>query len=1137
MRSEIIEYLKRELIGPDPNPEFVQDDGEEIIIGDTPRNRYGAGVLFPMAALREKSEEVTDKEAQILSENEASIPEERAEDFEQDAQIDVRSGFGSDMEEGAHDEIVNLTNAFFPSAIGFTCNLKIPSIGIRVSIKAAKYVPGDYATTDGDGNTYLRTAYFRKRLDTEFDLTLDNLPFEPRSNCEYPVKKDGNETGLTLHIQNRSSIESDNNGTLMTFTLINRIQSDRGNSSSDDCFFQVGLEIKDIEGKPIFLPYPKRKFGGLTDDERSNDLLYRNHHTFAIGHGCAAEWDNVNEVEAVAGVIRTNIIPVYDMKPVVPAKLGHIDLSMLNMSDMSESITDPLKQLCDSYEKWIMDRHTEAHEHLSGELLETAERHIENCKKCLERMRSGIRLIEEDPQVKAAFGLMNRAMVMQQIHYGLKLRNWYEKDKTAAIDPLKKPDLRNRSTWPDADNPKFGSWRPFQIAFILMNLVSMSIPESEDRKIVDIIWFPTGGGKTEAYLGLTAFTIFLRRLRDKNDSGTSVIMRYTLRLLTAQQYQRAASLICAIELIRNENPSLFGNDRITIGLWAGDNLTPNKRADAIKSFNQLQTKEKSEEENPFIVLKCPWCGAQMGPVKIGKSTQIKGYRRLSGTVVFQCSDPDCDFSKPGFTLPLMVIDEDIYENPPTLLIGTVDKFAMLPWRPEARGIFGYRDAGGRVSPPDLIIQDELHLISGPLGSMVGHYETLVLELCKNPKLGTYPKIIASTATISRAKEQAQALYACEKDKVFQFPPQCLDAGESFFATVDRNAQGRTYVGIHATALPSHVTTQVRVFAALLQAVSSIPVSEERQRDPYWSLLCYFNSLRELGHAATLIKADISEYLNVIRLRSGIKKQADRDPRRFINRAIELTSRIPSGEIPKALQLLEVSYPSSNKDRTPVDICLATNMISVGLDVPRLGLMAVVGQPKTTSEYIQATSRVGRSKDAPGVVVVVYNPGKPRDRSHYERFYSYHDSIYRFVEPTSVTPFSAPVRERALHAILVGLVRFMGNQLNRISPQPFPDAYLVNHIKEIIGNRVLCVDEEEHDLTLKRVDELFDQWRRFKPSKYGDFAPPTAELPLMYPAGSSPMDEWDDRAWATPSSMRNVDSSCEARVITEYPKEV
>jgi hypothetical protein len=1137
MRSDIIAFLKREIIGPDPIPQLIQEDGEEILLNIPPRMRYGAGILFPIDTLQEKSDEVNDKEAEML--NETEVNSNTAEQLG-DIEIEVRSGSRSDseLEDGANDEIVNLANSRFPSAIGFTCNLKTPAVGIKVSIKAAKYVPGDYADTDGDGNTYLMKAYFRKKMDTELELTLDKLPLEVNSKVEYPVIKNGNETGLVLHIQNRSNNNgSQNNGKLMTFTLINRIQSDSGKSSSEDCFYQVMLEIKDMDGQPVFLPYPKRKFDGLTEDERSNDLLYRNHHTFAIGHGCAAEWECIDESEAVAGTIRTSIIPVYEMKPVVPAKLGHIDLSMLNMSDASYNITDPLKQLCDGYEKWIEDRHKEAHDQLSGELLETAERHIENCRKCLERMKNGIKLIEEDQLVKLAFGLMNRAMVMQQIHYGLKLRNWYEKDKLAAIDPLRKPDLWDRATWPDADNPKFGSWRPFQIAFILMNLVSMSAPESEDRKIVDIIWFPTGGGKTEAYLGLTAFSIFLRRLRNKTDSGTSVLMRYTLRLLSAQQYQRASSLICAIELIRNENPALLGNDRITIGLWAGDNLTPNKRADAIKYFNELQQKEKSEEENPFIVLKCPWCGAQMGPVKIGKTTQIKGYRKSSDTVVYQCSDHDCEFSKADFPLPLMVIDEDIYENPPALLIGTVDKFAMLPWRPEARGIFGYRGDNGRVSPPNLIIQDELHLISGPLGSMVGHYETLVSELCKDDEKGAYPKIIASTATISRAKEQAQSLYACEKDKVFQFPPQCLDAGESFFATVDKNAPGRTYVGIHATAFPSHVTTQVRVFAALLQAVSSIHVTDESERNPYWSLLCYFNSLRELGHAATLIRQDIRDYLNAMWQRKGIRKQEDRDPRRFIYRAIELTSRIPSGEIPKALQMLEENYPSLNKDRAPVDICLATNMISVGLDVPRLGLMAVVGQPKTTSEYIQATSRVGRSKDAPGLVFVIYNPSKPRDRSHYEHFHSYHDSIYRYVEPTSVTPFSAPVRERALHAILVGLVRFMGNQLNRISPQPLPDMILFTKIKEIISNRVLRVDKDEHEYTKKRIDELITEWGRYLPPKYGDFTPPTEELPLMYPAGSSPMDEWGGRSWATPLTMRNVDSTCEARVISEYPKEV
>jgi hypothetical protein len=804
-----------------------------------------------------------------------------------------------------------------------------------------------------------------------------------------------------------------------------------------------------------------------------------------------------------------------------------------------------LKTLCAKYEEWIDEQEEIIKEEinkksLEAKLLTAANRHIQNCKTCLYRMRGGVDLIENDSSVRRAFTLMNRAMLTQQLRYGLKRREWtVDSTGKARLDDIIYPDIHDRETWPESVKDKVGNWRPFQIAFILMNLRSMTQPDNDERKIVDIIWFPTGGGKTEAYLGLTAFTIFHKRLKNKKDVGTTVLMRYTLRLLTAQQYQRAASLICACEMIREENHSELGDKRITIGLWVGQSLTPNKREDAKKAFNKLLKNDNHNHDNPFVMLKCPWCGSQMGPITVGKTSQVKGYRKTKAptSVVFRCDDETCDFSKKDFDLPLQVIDEDIYDIPPTLLIGTVDKFAMLPWRPEAKSLFGLHE--DKFSPPELIIQDELHLISGPLGSMVGHYETFISELCKDRETGINAKIIASTATISRAKEQAHALYNCGEQHVFQFPPQCINAGETFFASEDKSLPGRMYVGVHASGLPSHATTQVRVISALLQATKSSDVNNEKDRDPYWTIVDYFNSLRELGHAATLITADIREYLNSMRHRKKIYKGSKMDHRRFIRKVEELTSRVPNSQIPQILQSLEENYVDDqrykeNKDFTrPVDICLASNMISVGVDVSRLGLMTVIGQPKTTAEYIQATSRVGRSKDGPGLVVTIYNTGKPRDRSHYEHFYSYHSAIYSHVEPTSVTPFSSPVRERALHALLVGFVRFLGNRINIKSPQPSPDSELLDEIKNVIGTRIQDIEPDEVESTLKLLSEKILEWNRYLPSKYGDFAPPTEELPLMYPAGNSPLDEWEDKSWATPSSMRNVDASCEAKVIQNY----
>jgi hypothetical protein len=1135
IRDSIIDFLRKELIGPDPVHPYVQEDGEEIIFGP-PRLRYGAGVLFPSLSNVEKIDAIDNSERDIYDDIEHS---QQSDIPEAELNIKKTSKNKTDENNGADDDIISLSNAQMPSAMGFSCFLNIPEVGFEVSIKAGRYNKGDFTEKDGEGVSKLKVAYFREKIDQKLYIKKDDLPTMMHRTRDYKVIHDEKETGLELNIRNRTTNRDfGDEGQFYTFTFINRLSSSDGKIINDDCFFQVEFDVRALDDSACFIPYPKKQSTSNIEDEESASLLYRNHNSYAIGHGCAPSWKEIRN-EAKCTRIIAETLPIFDMKPIVPTEFDDLKLSMygLSSSSDSESLITTLKSLCSKYEEWINSQEILT-KRLEAKFTKAANRHIKNCRTCLSRMREGVELIEQDSSVKRAFSLMNRAMLTQQLRYGLKLREWnVSADGKAILDDITYPDIHDKETWPESIKNKVGYWRPFQIAFILMNLESMVKPECDERKIVDIIWFPTGGGKTEAYLGLSAFTIFHKKLRNKEDSGTTVLMRYTLRLLTAQQYQRAASLICACEMIRKENVSELGDKRITIGLWVGKSLTPNKREDAIKAFNNLLNNNYTDD-NPFVMLKCPWCGSQMGQITVGKTSQVKGYKKIKGpkTVVFLCNDETCDFSKKECTLPLLVIDEDIYDTPPTLLIGTVDKFAMLPWRPEAKSLFGLNEKGG--SPPELIIQDELHLISGPLGSMVGHYETFISELCRDREKGINAKIIASTATISRAKEQAHALYNCGEDKVFQFPPQCINANETFFAHEEKSLPGRVYVGVHASGLPSHATTQVRVISALLQATKSCEVADEKNRDPYWTIVNYFNSLRELGHAATLITADIREYLNSMYHRKRIFKGSDKEHRRFIRKVVELTSRVPNSQIPQTLQSLEVNYVDdqmyNDKNITnPVDICLASNMISVGVDVSRLGLMTVIGQPKTTAEYIQATSRVGRSKDGPGLVVTIYNTGKPRDRSHYEHFYSFHTAIYSHVEPTSVTPFSAPVRERALHALLVGFVRFLGNGGNTQSPQPLPDKMVLDKIKTIIGKRISDIEPEEMETTLKLLNEKISEWNRYLPSKYGDFSPPTEELPLMYPAGSSPLDEWEDKSWGTPSSMRNVDANCEAKVIQNY----
>jgi molybdopterin converting factor small subunit len=478
-------------------------------------------------------------------------------------------------------------------------------------------------------------------------------------------------------------------------------------------------------------------------------------------------------------------------------------------------------------------------------------------------------------------------------------------------------------------------------------------------------------------------------------------------------------------------------------------------------------------------------------------------------------------------LPIYVIDEDIYDKRPSMLIGTVDKFALLAWKPQVRQIFGIDQNGIRqFSPPNLIIQDELHLISGPLGSMVGLYETIIEELCTDRRYDRLvsPKIISSTATIRRYVDQIKKLYA--RDKVALFPPPGLSADDSFFACYATSQDGklengRIYVGIHAPGLGSLQTAQVRTFSSLLQAPLSL---SQEERDPWWTLLLFFNSLRELGTTLSLFQSDIPDYFQVLKNRMGF----DYSERRKLWNILELTGRLRSDEVPEAISKLEAVY---EKEKYPVDVCLASNIIEVGVDIDRLSLMAVVGQPKTTSQYIQVTGRVGRRWfERPGLVVTIYGASKPRDRSHFEKFRSYHERLYAQVEPTSVTPFAPPVLDRALHAIMVAYVLQIGDRENARRPYPYPQ-HLIEQIQKIMFSRVNTVDREEA-ANLERVfKKRAKEWRQWQRNVWEDSS--GNNLPLLRYAGAHVDPDQENLSWPTPSSMRDVDAQCEAIITSLY----
>lgn len=1127
-REQLKQFVERELIGPDPiNWEGLrQENGEEILVSDPPRTRYIAGILFPSGA---KETNNVDEEKEIVDSAENEVDKI---DFQK---TDYSLGDTFEVLEDA-EELIDRSNAFYQSAMSITVAISNGD-SINAIVSAGMYSKSSETNTETGKTT---TKYYRKALDWKSDENME-LPTSKEPIKRYPVND------LNLQVDITLRYKRDEFG-IYTFTIENTKKMDGISIRDEDCFFQVKMKINSLKG---FHFLPEGQKINSDDDYMSNLLLYRNVKNYAIGHGCAADWD---EKEEKVFSIETSVFPSYEVKPIVPSVIKGVSLSMLDMS-RDESFDDVVKQLellCTKYKSWIDELEKKE---VPANLHETATRHIANCRICQKRMQNGVHLLSEDKNVKQAFQWMNEAMLAQQLHYGLPLQSWVD-DEDGGIrleNPVKSlPKINDDSTWFDKDNKVYGKWRPFQLAFILMNLDSMNNRKSKERKIVDLIWFPTGGGKTEAYLGLSAYTIFIRRLHSRDNSGTAILMRYTLRLLTAQQYERAAAVICACELIRKKNIELLGDDEINIGLWVGGETTPNHVKDAVSKYNDL--KAHKTDSNPFVMLKCPWCGAQMGVVETsgGKVRFLPGYKVLEGPrkskkFIFKCSNEagECDFALNRTGLPLYIIDDDIYEKTPTLVLGTVDKFAMLPYRPEAQGLFGFIDGEKRTSP-DLIIQDELHLISGPLGSMVGHYETMINDLCTEamPSGTITPKIVASTATISRAKEQCHALYGCDTKNVFQFPPAGLDAGDSFFANEDKQKNGRKYIGILASASPSDATTSIRLYATLLYAAKTMEVDKEEDRDPYWTNIGYYNSIRELGQTKTWIKADIDQHLDVMYKRRYDDKRLDKEAymayRRYIYRDEELTSRIPGDKVTASLANLNIRYPretdSEGKVKDyPIDICLATNMISVGLDVQRLGLMTVAGQPKTTSEYIQATSRVGRNASgAPGIVFVIYRPGRPRDKSFYEQFKQYHSKLYCFVEPTSVTPFSAPVRERALHAIMVGMMRLEHCDEFNEDPPKFPKQEIIDHIRSVIEKRVSEIDPDELENTLKWFDYRMQEWEDWNPQKWTPQKNYDMSMgnpvPLIYSSSDKPNAIWNGRGMPTPTSMRSVDASCEASVL-------
>lgn len=862
--------------------------------------------------------------------------------------------------------------------------------------------------------------------------------------------------------------------------------------------FQPVLSINSDENNFTFCPYTDNvDFEQLSTEEQAVELQYRNKQSYGTGLGVSINWDEINEHGR--GTIKSEYFPQHEVPSVdfiLPEKykVNEKAFSMKFLSDLDESDKSEkirlLSQIVNAYESWINEL-SEKSKTLESKYSDIAKHNINGCVSACNRMKKGLEILTNNDNAWTSFTLANRAMYMQRVH--LKIQTIpnppYYPDNKKIKEIL---DSLDYYTADDFIDDRF-SWRPFQIGFLLMSIEGIVCDKSDDRELIDLIWFPTGGGKTEAYLGLTAFTIFFRRLQYPDESGgTTVIMRYTLRLLTAQQFTRASTLICACEYIReghNKNYPVYnlGEEEISIGLWIGSAHTPNSNKTAAENLEKLkkgnsQLQSRLDYYNKFQVLKCPWCGTSLIKGQSGtKEIGDWGYAMHKKSFELRCTNENCFFDEIG-KLPIQIVDDELYKTPPTLLFATVDKFAMLTWREETGSFFAQ---SSKNRTPELIIQDELHLISGPLGTMVGLYESAIDYLCRQK--GSCTKIIASTATIKKAKEQCSALY--NRD-VAQFPHPGLDYDDSFFSketVIDYNkgVYGRKYVGI-LPAGKTKVMTEVRTIASLMQKISTMDVSDEI-KDKFWSLVLYFNSIKDLGKCSTILEDDVKD---AMRRASKRKDEKVRKVWRFD----ELTSRVSTSNLNSTMDTLEKIKYSSEENTKSIDAVLATNMISVGIDISRLNAMLIVGQPKLTSEYIQASSRIGR--EYPGVAFLLYDATKSRDRSHYEQFKSYHQTFYKFVEPTIATPFSKPARERALHAVIIAMMRHKFNELSSeeaaaaFKRENYKEA--VDEIKEFILERqqqinmVMNPDAEDDSFAIeKEIDDIFEKWESLAAAEWHD----------------------------------------------------
>ena len=592
-----------------------------------------------------------------------------------------------------------------------------------------------------------------------------------------------------------------------------------------------------------------------------------------------------------------------------------------------------------------------------------------------------------------------------------------------------------------AASKKYDAWRLFQIVFIV-SLISDIVacdenimPPEEKQKTtlseVSLLYFPTGGGKTEAFLGVLVFNLFFDRFRGK-DCGVTSILRYPLRLLSVQQVQRIANTLAQAELLRRDNPLIRNTEEFSLGYFVGDSNTPNRigRDRAIRYRSMAQ--EEIDEER--ILDLCPFCGQKSVHLKFDEET----YR-----LAHICANPDCPS---GETLPVYMVDNEIYRYLPSAIISTVDKLAILGNNPSFRNILsgaplrcpkhGFTSARRCMvssefcdedmqdfeevrmydPAPTLFIQDELHLIRESLGTYASHYESFIDYFVKNlsPSKRRF-KIIGATATISSYQGQIKHLYN-NRDPI-RFPCASPYLDRNFYAFIDQTDTQRLVMGYapYGKAMISSVVYSLKYmreaiyqYLAQPEKVLEIPgvgisTKEDALRilEDYWIFLEYNNVKRDGNNVEGALETPIN-----------VELRKERVP--------EFRTRKMTGD--ESFQdVREVLAQVENTDDVfaGVNLIAATSMISHGVDADRFNVMFFYGIPGNTAEYIQAYSRTGRRHSS--IVIDIIRPARETDRSYLNNFVKFHEFKDILVEPVPINRWATKAIGGTLPGIFAGLL--------------------------------------------------------------------------------------------------------------------